>query len=104
MGKNTEGELVVSCRLLQTLLANMEENLKNPQLLPALNDLLFTMVGFVHSCLKHYHEEKVLKAEQWQQVELLVDLFTYARKWQNISEADLCDMIDKQLPAMSWVD
>lgn len=102
--KANEQEIPVCVKLLQTLLANMEENLKNPMLVPYINDTLFTMLSLIHECFRFYNEEKVLKAEQWQQIELLVDLFGYARNWQNISEADLVDMIDKQLPMLTWVD
>jgi hypothetical protein len=104
VSKATENDITVICKLLQTLLANMEENLKNPTVVPYLNDGLFVMMGYIYTCLSHFNDEKVLKAEQWQQVEQLVDLFGYARKWQNIGEADLVDMIDKQIPAMNWVD
>ena len=62
----------------------MEENLKNPLVVPYLNDGLFVMLGYIYTSLRYFNEEKVLKAEQWQQVELLIDLFGYARKWQNI--------------------
>lgn len=99
-----DSELEVVCKLFLTLIANLEENVKNSQLIPYLNDSFYMLVELFTRSLLLYSEEKVLKAEQWATIESLLELFPHLQKWQNIVEADLVDMTERQLVNLNWVD
>jgi hypothetical protein len=51
-----ENEIGVTAKLLQNLIANMEESLKNPLIIPYFNDSLYAMADFIYRSLAYYNE------------------------------------------------
>jgi hypothetical protein len=99
-----DSELDVTCKLFQTLIANLEDNLKNWQMVPFLNDSFYMLIELLTRAFVHYNEEKPLKADHWGVMEGLLDLFGCLQKSQAVTEPDLMDMTDKQLINLNWVD